>query len=79
MKKSLPTVVVLLTQGSARILAAGQTEVLNELSKNYVLAFDAIVYVEDDGGCKDGQVIKVIGGKKTEGIPRKYACVKRPN
>ncbi len=60
------------------ILTAGQAEVFQELPKNYHLSHNAIVYLENDGRCKDAQVIKVTGGKKSEGIPRKYECVKRP-
>ncbi|WP_291992843.1 hypothetical protein [Candidatus Accumulibacter sp. ACC003] len=78
MKRYLISLVALLMLSNARSLVAGQTEVLKELPKNYTLSFEAIVYVENDGRCKDEEEIKVTGEKKSDGIPRKYECVKRP-
>lgn len=42
------------------------------------LSYNDIVYVENDGSCDIGQVIKVTGGKKSKGIKRKYECVSLP-
>ncbi|MDD2873941.1 MAG: hypothetical protein PHG21_09965 [Azoarcus sp.] len=58
--------------------AAGATVVLKTLPENYVLRHKEVVYVDNDGRCKDNEVLKITGGKTSEGIPRKYECVKRP-
>lgn len=79
MKKYFMSIVILLLLGNTTNLAASQTAVLREPPENYALSLDAVVYVENDGRCEYEQVIKVTGGKKREGIPRKYECVKRPN
>lgn len=56
----------------------GQNKVLQAMPANGSLSYNQIVYVENDGRCDTGQVIKVTGGKKSEGIRRKYECVSRP-
>ncbi len=55
-----------------------QKKVLKEVPGNYTLSYNQIVYVENDGRCDIGQVIKVTGGKRSKGIARKYECVIRP-
>ncbi len=55
-----------------------QNKVLREMPASRTLSYNQIVYVENDGRCDTGQVIKVTGGKKSRGIPRKYECVSRP-
>ena len=68
---------------SSILLLAGcqqdnQNRVLQAMPANGSLAYNHIVYVENDGRCDTGQVIKVTGGKKSRGIKRKYECVSRP-
>ncbi len=55
-----------------------QNKVLQEMPASRTLSYNQIVYVENDGRCDAGQVIKVTGGKKSSRIPRKYECVSRP-
>jgi len=55
-----------------------QNKVLREMPASRTLSYNQIVYVENDGRCDAGQVIKVTGGKKSRGIPRKHECVSRP-
>jgi uncharacterized lipoprotein YajG len=78
--KYLLKVAVLLT--SILFLAGcqhgGQNKVLKEMPANGSLPYNHVVYVENDGRCAAGQVIKVTGGKKSKGIRRKYECVSRP-
>lgn len=52
--------------------------VLESLPENYSLPHGRTVLVENDGRCARGEVILITGGKKSAGIPRRYACVKRP-
>jgi hypothetical protein len=54
-----------------------QNKVLKEMPANGSLPYNHVVYVENDGRCAAGQVIKVTGGKKSRGIKRKYECVRR--
>ena len=56
----------------------GQNKVLKAMPANGTLSYNHVVYVENDGRCDAGQVIKVTGGKKSRGIARKYECVSRP-
>ncbi len=68
---------------SSALLLAGcqqdnQNKVLKEMPANGSLSYNHVVYVENDGRCNAGQVIKVTGGKKSKGIARKYECVSRP-
>jgi uncharacterized lipoprotein YajG len=56
----------------------GQNKVLKAMPANGSLSYNQIVYVENDGRCDSGQVIKVTGGKKSRDIRRKYECVSRP-
>jgi uncharacterized lipoprotein YajG len=55
----------------------GQNKVLKKVPANGTLSYKHVVYVENDGRCAAGQVIKVTGGKKSKGIRRKYECVSR--
>ncbi|XOF33569.1 MAG: DUF6719 family protein [Candidatus Electrothrix sp. YB6] len=80
MKCSLLNAVVIF---SSMLFLAGcqqdsQKKVLKAMPANYTLSYNHIVYVENDGRCDTGQVIKVTGGKKSRGIKRKYECVNRP-
>lgn len=68
---------------SSTLLLAGcqqgsQNKVLKKMPASRTLSYNKIVYVENDGRCDTGQMIKVTGGKKSRGIPRKYQCVSRP-
>ena len=55
-----------------------QNKVLKKVPANGTLSYKDVVYVENDGRCDTGQVIKVTGGKKSKGVRRKYECVSRP-
>ncbi|WP_339137231.1 MAG: DUF6719 family protein [Candidatus Electrothrix sp. GW3-4] len=55
-----------------------RNKILKKIPAKYTLSYKQIVYVENDGSCDIGQVIKVIGGKRSKGIPRRYECVSRP-
>ncbi len=59
-------------------LAGCQTKILKAIPAPYTIPYGDIVYVENDGRCSQGDVIKVTGGHDERGIPRKYECVKRP-
>ncbi|MCW5203973.1 hypothetical protein VU10_01565 [Desulfobulbus sp. US1] len=59
--------------------AACEATVRKEMPKNGSLSYGEVVYVENDGRCDNGQVIKVTGGKRSREIPRKYECVFRPD
>jgi len=54
------------------------TTILKEIPAAYTIPYGDIVYVENDGRCSQGEVIKITGGHGGRGIPRKYECVKRP-
>lgn len=64
-------------------LAAGchqdaRNKVLKKMPARGTLSYNHVVYVENDGSCDIGQVIKVTGGKQSKGIRRKYECVSLP-
>lgn len=54
------------------------TTILKEIPAAYTIPYGDIVYVENDGRCSQGEVIKITGGHGGRGIHRKYECVKRP-
>jgi CubicO group peptidase (beta-lactamase class C family) len=54
------------------------TKILKAIPAAYTIPYGDIVYVENDGRCSQGEVIKITGGHGGRGIPRKYECVKRP-
>ncbi|THB74791.1 MAG: hypothetical protein D6B28_01550 [Gammaproteobacteria bacterium] len=60
------------------VTACNKIKMLEEMPKDRTLSHGEVVYVENDGRCKPGEIIKVTGGKHIEGIRRKYECVKRP-
>jgi Family of unknown function (DUF6719) len=78
MSKVVKPIAILLFAAHSAFAIAGETKVLKRLPESYSLAYGKVVYVENDGRCKAGEVIKVTGGKKSAGIPRKYECVRRP-
>ena len=59
------------------LVACDEARVRKEMPKNGSLSYGEVVYVENDGRCDNGQVIKVTGGKRSRQIPRKYECVFR--
>ena len=59
-------------------LAGCQPQILKAIPADYTIPYGDIVYVENDGRCSQGEVIKITGGHGGRGIPRKYECVKRP-
>ncbi|MDH4316953.1 MAG: hypothetical protein OEV64_01060 [Desulfobulbaceae bacterium] len=78
MKRLLKFTIGALLLSNMALLAACKTEVLKEIPQNGTLSYKEIVYVENDGRCNPGQVIKITGGKRSENIPRTYECVERP-
>ena len=54
------------------------TTILKKIPAAYTIPYGDIVYVENDGRCSQGKVIKITGGHGERGIPRKYECVKSP-
>jgi len=42
------------------------------------LPYNQVVYVKNDGRCKNGEVMKLTGGNNYRNIPRKYECVDPP-
>lgn len=55
-----------------------RSKVLKKMPARGTLSYNHVVYVENDGSCDIGQVIKVTGGKKSKGIKRKYECASLP-
>ena len=58
-------------------LALGAT-VLPKLPDDQTLTAGQVVYVENDGRCDLGMVVKITGGNKSKGIRRQTECVPRP-
>jgi hypothetical protein len=50
--------------------------ILKEIPKAYSMNYGEILYIENDGRCSPGEVIKVIGGSRKRKIPRTFECVK---
>ncbi|MEZ5729257.1 MAG: DUF6719 family protein [Burkholderiaceae bacterium] len=46
---------------------------------NQSLKAGAVVFVENDGRCRAGEVMKVTGSGKRKGIARRIECVPRPD
>ena len=67
---------MLMATGSS---ASNKIKILEGMPKDRSLSYREVVYVENDGRCQPGEIIKVTGGKHTEGIRRKYECIKRPD
>jgi len=57
----------------------GSTIVMEQMPDNQTLKSGQVVYVENDGRCSPGLVIKITGGNKIKGITRQIECVLRPN
>ena len=49
------------------------------MPENGSLSYGEVVYVENDGRCDNGQVIKITGGKRSRQISRKYECLYGPD
>ena len=64
MKNYRNLVLILLFLGNTSFFVAGETKVLKELPNNYTLSFEEIVYIENDGRCKNGEVLKGTGGEE---------------
>ena len=60
------------------LLAGCNAKVLETIPAGGTVRYNEIVYVENDGRCQQGQVIKITGGNNNKGIPRKYDCADRP-
>ncbi len=58
-------------------LALGAT-VLPKMPDDQTLTAGQVVYVENDGRCDAGMVVKITGGNKSKGIRRQTECVPRP-
>lgn len=52
--------------------------VLKNIPARGTVQYNEIVYAENNGHCKEGQIIKITGGNNSRNIPRKYECVSRP-
>ncbi len=59
-------------------LSGCTTQILKSIPPDYSIPSGKVVYLENDGRCAEGQVIKITGGKNIQGIERKYECVERP-
>ena len=68
---------VLLIAGLA-ILSGCQVKVRDQIPAAGKVRHEQVVYVENDGRCPQGQVIKITGGDISQNIPRIYECVERP-
>ncbi len=53
-------------------------KMLETIPEDRSLSYGEVVYVENDGRCEKGLIIKVTGGKKSKDIRRKYECIERP-
>lgn len=58
-------------------LALAET-VLEKMPENRSLKTGQVVYVENDGRCEKGMVLRVTGGSKSKGINRRVECVPKP-
>ena len=54
------------------------TQIEKAIPKNGSLKAGQVVYVENDGRCEKGLVLKVMGGNNGKGIKRQVECVERP-
>ena len=59
-------------------LSGCTTQVLKSIPPDYSIPSGKVVYIENDGRCAEGQVIKITGGKSSQSVERKYECVARP-
>ncbi|MCP5265363.1 MAG: hypothetical protein H6934_04600 [Burkholderiaceae bacterium] len=59
--------------------AAMAAAVLGKMPSNQSLKAGAVVFVENDGRCRSGEVMKVTGGSKRKDIARRIECVPRPD
>lgn len=59
-------------------VCAQAVEVLPRMPHGHGLAPGHVIYVENDGRCAEGQVIKVTGGDRRMQVPRTTQCVPRP-
>ncbi len=60
------------------VLGGCQPQIMKSLPADYSIPSGQVVYVENDGRCAAGKVMKVTGGKSTSGTARNYECVERP-
>jgi len=60
------------------LLSGCQVRVLKKIPVDGTVEYKGIVYVENDGRCPEGKIIKITGGDLNKQIPRKYECVERP-
>ncbi len=59
-------------------LSSGCVIISKEMPEPGKIKYKQVVYVENDGRCQPGEVLKVTGGGGTEKAPRKIECVPRP-
>ena len=69
---------ILLVSSSFVLLSSCQAKVVKNIPPDGTVWYNQKVYVENDGRCPEGQVIKVTGGNLSKKILRKYECVQRP-
>jgi Family of unknown function (DUF6719) len=53
-------------------------QVLKSIPPDYSIPYGKVVYIENDGRCAEGRVIKVTGGESNQDVERTYECVERP-
>ena len=63
---------------TAIFLSSCKTVILEDIPAGGTVPYNEIVYVENDGRCKEGQIIKITGGNNARSIPRKHKCISRP-
>lgn len=78
MKQLLKICLAVFFSTTVIFLAGCQTKILKAFPAPYTLRYGDSVYVENDGRCSQGDVIRVTGGDGGLGISREYECVKRP-
>jgi len=60
------------------IVSSCSTVILESIPAGGAVPYNEIVYAENDGRCKKGQIIRITGGNDSNNIPRKYECISRP-
>lgn len=60
------------------VLSGCETVVLKDIPGGGTIPYNDIVYVENDGRCNKGQILRITGGNNALHIPRKTECIDRP-
>lgn len=60
------------------VIALGcQKSVVKNIPPGGTVPHGEVVYVENDGRCQEGQIIKITGGNRNLNIKRKTECIER--